>query len=132
MAYFDSVVVVVCLCSRTCQQRNIDTLSVSYNNNTEIQTVICTTKIGQFVCPPNISETKLISKPSLLSILLKTIQRIGASPKRKSSPPFVCSHGQVSKLIHSAFLYVKHEFAVYLLLTRCQRHTPRYYVLSVT
>ena len=61
---------------------------------------IYATKIDEFVCPPNISETvavrimtlahrppiasitiKLISKPillSILSILLKTIQRIGA------------------------------------------------------
>ena len=34
---------------------------------------------------------KLVSKPILLSILsiyLKTIKRIGAGPKRKSSPPF--------------------------------------------
>ena len=74
--------------------------------------LIYITKIDEFVCPPNIIETvavkimklahrpriasttiKLISKPillSILSILLKTIQRIGADPKRKSSPPFVC------------------------------------------
>ena len=76
-----------------------------------IAIVIYTTKIGEFVCPPNISETvavrimklahppriasttiKLISKPillAILSILLKTIKRIGTGPKRKSSPPFV-------------------------------------------
>ena len=72
---------------------------------------IYTTKIGTFVCLPYISETvadiimklahrpriasttnKLISKQillSILSILLKTIQRISAGPKRRSSPPFV-------------------------------------------
>ena len=72
---------------------------------------IYNTKIDEFVCPPNISETvavrimklahrpriastmiKLISKPILLSMfsicLLKTIQRIGADPKRKPSTPF--------------------------------------------
>ena len=71
---------------------------------------IYTTKIDGVVCPPNISETvatrimklthrpriastmiKLISKPILLPILLilvKTIQRIVADPKRKLSPPF--------------------------------------------
>ena len=32
--------------------------------------------------------------------------------------------GQFSKLSHSAFLYVKYEFAVYPLLTRCQHHMP--------
>ena len=73
-------------------------------------TAIYTTKIDGVVCPPNISETvagrlmklthrpriastmiKLISKPILLPILLilvKTIQRIVADPKRKFSPPF--------------------------------------------
>ena len=76
---------------------------------------IYTTKIDEFVCPPNISETvavwimelahrphvastaiELILKPillSFLSILLKTIQRIGAEsadPKHKSLLPFVC------------------------------------------
>ena len=72
---------------------------------------IYTTKIDEFVCPPNISETvsviimklahrprialktiKLIPKPNLLSILsivLKTIQQIGAGPKRKLSPPLI-------------------------------------------
>ena len=67
-------------------------------------------KIDGVVCPPNISETvagrltklahrprtastmiKLISKPILLPILLilvKTLQRIVADPKRKLSPPF--------------------------------------------
>ena len=71
---------------------------------------IYTTKIDGVVCPPNISETvagrhmklahrpriasimiNLISKPILLPILLilvKTIQRIVADPKRKLSPPF--------------------------------------------
>ena len=71
---------------------------------------IYTTKIDGVVCPPNISETvagrlmklahrpriastmiKLISKPILLPILLilvKTIKRIVADPKRKLSPPF--------------------------------------------
>ena len=71
---------------------------------------IYTTKIDGVVCPPNISETvagrlmklahrpriastmiKLISKPILLPILLilvKTVQRIVADPKRKLSPPF--------------------------------------------
>ena len=70
-----------------------------------------TTKIEEFVCPPNISETvavrimklahrpriastaiKLISKHVVLSILLilvkKTIQRIGNDPNRTPSPPF--------------------------------------------
>ena len=71
---------------------------------------IYTTKIDGVVCPPNISETiadrlmklahppriastmiKLISKPIVLPILLilvKTIQRIVADPKRKLTPPF--------------------------------------------
>ena len=71
---------------------------------------IYTTKIDGVVCPPNISETvatrimklahrpriastmiKLIPKPILLPILLilvKTIQRIVADPKRKLSQPF--------------------------------------------
>ena len=71
---------------------------------------IYTTKIDRVVCPPNISKTvagrlmklahrpriastmiKLNSKPILLPILLilvKTIQRIVADPKRKLSPPF--------------------------------------------
>ncbi len=69
---------------------------------------IYTTKIDGVVCPPNISETvagrlmklahrpriastMIISKPILLPILLilvKTIQRIDADPKRKFSPPF--------------------------------------------
>ena len=68
------------------------------------------TTIDGVVCPPNISETvagrlmklahrqgiasttiKLIFKKtllSILSILVKTIQRIFADPKRKLSPPF--------------------------------------------
>ena len=71
---------------------------------------IYTTKIDGVVCPPNISETvagrlmklahrqriasktiKIIKKIillSILSILVKTIQRIVADPKRKLSPPF--------------------------------------------
>ena len=71
---------------------------------------IYTTKIDGVVCPLNISETvagrlvklshrpriastmtKLISKPILLPILfilVKTIQRIVADPKRKLSPSF--------------------------------------------
>ena len=75
------------------------------------------------VCPPNFSETvagrimelahrprialtmiKLISKPILLPILLilvKTIQRIVAEPKRKLSPPFD-SADSVPGLGHSA------------------------------
>ena len=75
-----------------------------------IAVMVYHTKIDEFVGPPNISETvavrimklahrpriasttiKLISKPnlmSILSILLKTIQRIGADPIRKPSPPF--------------------------------------------
>ena len=71
--------------------------------------IIYAIKIDEFVCPPNISESvavrimklahrpriasttiQLISKPILLSILLKTVQRIGAGPKRKSSPSCVC------------------------------------------
>ena len=72
--------------------------------------IIYTTKIDGVVCPPNISESvatrimklahrpriastmiKLISKPILLPILLilvNTIQRMVADPKRKLSPPF--------------------------------------------
>ena len=69
--------------------------------------LIYTTKIDGVICPPNISETvagrlmklahrpriastmiKLISKPILLPILVKTIQQIIADPKRKLSPPF--------------------------------------------
>ena len=72
--------------------------------------IIYITKIDGVVCPPNITETvagrlmklahrpriasttiKLISKPSVLPILLilvKTIQRIVADTKRKLSPPF--------------------------------------------
>ena len=71
---------------------------------------IYTTIIDGVVCPPNISETiatrimklahrpriastmiKLISKPILLPIwliLVKTIQRIVADPKRKLSLPY--------------------------------------------
>ena len=71
---------------------------------------VYTTKIDGSVCPPNISETvtvrtvklahrpriasttiKFISKPILLSILyiiLKKIQPIGADAKRKPSTPF--------------------------------------------
>ena len=68
---------------------------------------IYTTKIVEFVCPPNISETvavrimklahrpriasttiKLISKQILLSILLKTVQRIGAEyPEHRPDKP---------------------------------------------
>ena len=80
------------------------------HTDTVIPSTIYTTKIGEFVCPPNISEAvavritklahrpriasttiKLISKPILLSILLflvKSIQRIGHEPNRKPSPPF--------------------------------------------
>ena len=72
--------------------------------------LIYTTKIDEVVCPPNISETvadrpmklthrqritsttiKLNLKKnllSILSILVKTIQRIVADQKRKLSPPF--------------------------------------------
>ena len=73
--------------------------------------LIYNTKIDEFVCPPNISETvavrimklahrpriasttiKRIAKPILLSILSillkKKIQRIGADLKLKPSPPF--------------------------------------------
>ena len=82
---------------------------------------IDTTKIDGVACPPNISETvagrlmklahcpriastmiKLMSKPILLLILLilvKTIQRIVADPKRKLSPPFV-SADSVPSLSH--------------------------------
>ena len=84
---------------------------------------IYTTKIDGVVCPPNISETvagrlmkfahrpsiastmiKLISKRILLPILLilvKTIQRIVADPKRKLSPPFD-SADSVPSLSHPA------------------------------
>ena len=80
-----------------------------------------TTNIDGVVCPPNISEkvavrtVKLahrpriasttitfISKPILLSILyiiLKTIQPIGADAKRKPSPPFD-SANSVPSLVH--------------------------------
>ena len=82
---------------------------VVYGQNL-ILIIIYTTKIDVVVCQPNISETvagrlmklahrpriastmiKLISKPILLPILLilvKTIQRIVADPKRFLSPPF--------------------------------------------
>ena len=82
---------------------------------------IYTTKIDGVVCPPNISETvagrlmklahrqriasttiKLISTTfllSILSILVKTFQRIVADPKRKLSPPFD-SADSVSSLRH--------------------------------
>ena len=84
--------------------------------------LIYTTKIDGVVCPPNISETvagrlmklahcqriasttiKLISKKllSILSNLVKTIQRIIADPKRKLSPPFD-SADCVSSLGHPA------------------------------
>ena len=84
---------------------------------------IYTTKIDGVVCPPNISETvagrlmklahrqciasttiKLISTIfllSILSILVKTIQRIVADPKRTLSPPFD-SADSVSSLGHPA------------------------------
>ena len=84
---------------------------------------IYTTKIDGVVCPPNISETvagrlmklahrqriasttiKLISKfflLSILSIIVKTIQRIVADPKRKLSPPFH-SADSVPSLEHPA------------------------------
>ena len=80
-------------------------------------------KIDGVVCPPNISETvagrlmklahrqcfasttiKLISTIfllSILSILVKTIQRIVADPKRTLSPPFD-SADSVSSLGHPA------------------------------
>ena len=84
---------------------------------------IYTTKIDGVVCPPNISEAvagrlmklahrqriasttiKLISTKfllSILSILVKTFQRIVADPKRKLSPPFD-SADSVSSLGHPA------------------------------
>ena len=84
---------------------------------------IYTTKIDGVVCPPNISETvagrlmklahrqciasttiKFISTNvllSILSILVKTIQRIVADPKRTLSPPFD-SADSVSSLGHPA------------------------------
>ena len=84
---------------------------------------IYTTKIDGVVCSPNISETvagrlmklahrqriasttiKLISTKyllSILSILVKTFQRIVADPKRKLSPPFD-SADSVSSLGHPA------------------------------
>ena len=84
---------------------------------------IYTTKIYGVICPPNISETvanrlmnladrpriasimiKLISKPILLPVLLilvKTIQRIVADPKRKLLPPFD-SADSVPSLRHPA------------------------------
>ena len=85
--------------------------------------IIYTTKIDGVVCPPNTSETvagrlvklahrqriasttiKLISTNillSILSILVKTIRRIVADPKRKLSPPFD-SADSVSSLGHPA------------------------------
>ena len=79
---------------------------LNYHKNLSIYT----TKIDVVVCSPNISETvagrlmklahhqriasttiKLISKfflLSILSILVNTIQRVVADPKRKLSPPF--------------------------------------------
>ena len=88
---------------------NIITL-LKFQESSSSKSDIYTTKIDWVVCPPNISETiagrlmklahrlriastmiKLISKPILLPILLilvKTIQRIVADPKRKLSPPF--------------------------------------------
>ena len=84
---------------------------------------IYTTEIDGVVCPPNISEAvagrlmklahrqriasttiKLISAKillSILSILVKTFQRIVADPKRKLSPPFD-SADSVSSLGHPA------------------------------
>ena len=126
---------------------------------------IYTTKIDGVVCPPNISETvagrlmklahrpriastmiKLISKPILLPILLilvKTIQRIVAVPKRFSQSQFssttavartiaYCVLAHFALQWNSTFrldsfrsyhtmpshrAYVKYEFAVYPLLT---------------
>ena len=89
---------------------HLDISTPTYLCQVDVQISIYTTKIDGVVCPPNISETvagrlmklahrpriastmiKLISKPILLPILLilvKTIQRIVADPKRKLSPPF--------------------------------------------
>ena len=92
-------------------------------NHINLFSDIYTTKIDGVVCPPNISETvagrlmklahrqciasttiKLISTNyllSILSILVKTIQRIFADPKRTLSPPFD-SADSVSSLGHPA------------------------------
>ena len=99
---------VICFCRVDDKMVPVNGTACKGTHRILIDTSIYTTKIDEFVCPPNISETiavrimklahrpriasttiKLISKPMLLSILLKIIQRIGAGPKRKSSPPFV-------------------------------------------
>ena len=90
------------------------------NYKTRIQSLfIYTTKIDGVVCPPNIPETvagrlmklahrpriastiiKLISKPILLAILLilvKTIQRIVADPKRFSQSEFSSTTADVAR-----------------------------------
>ena len=90
---------------------DFDRCRISFQKKCLLCTYIYTsTKIDGVVCPPNISETaagrlmklahrqriasttiKLVSKNvllSILSILVKTIQRIVADPKRKLSPPF--------------------------------------------
>ena len=95
----------------------------NYKTIAEPAMTIYTTKIDGVVCPPNISETvagrlmklahrqriasttiKLISTKlllSILSILVKTFQRIVTDPKRKLSPPFD-SADSVSSLGHPA------------------------------
>ena len=92
-------------------------------SGSSVPDTIYTTKIDGVVCPPNISETvagrlmklahrqriasttiTLISTKfvlSILSILVKTFQRIVADPKRKLSPPFD-SADSVSSLRHHA------------------------------
>ena len=93
----------------SCRSRSPTPLRGS-RNHLHVAYNIYTTKIDGVVCPPNISETvagrlmklahrqriasttiKLISTKillAILSILVKTFQRIVADPKRKLSPPF--------------------------------------------
>ena len=106
----------------SCRSRSPTPLRGS-RNHLHVAYNIYTTKIDGVVCPPNISETvagrvmklahrqriasttiKLISKKillAILSILVKTFQRIVADPKRKLSPPFD-SADSVSSLGHPA------------------------------
>ena len=106
----------------SCRSRSPTPLRGS-RNHLHVAYNIYTTKIDGVVCPPNISETvagrlmkvahrqriasttiKLISTKillAILSILVKTFQRIVADPKRTLSPPFD-SADSVSSLGHPA------------------------------